>query len=613
MKRSTLLKKITIFFVCFALAFSGFVLSAQTIHQLEQQQSSLQQDSGTTSSIIIPQEFLNDAKVYRPFAINPVLKNANNVSVGDIINLQFFEDKNYTAIVSRAATDINGNFTLSLKLTDYPMAFGFITTDKEGRSLFSVSIPELNQTFSSRNSQNSQTKFLLELKDNIEINSRDDVRIPRPVPILNNEKEQPIRKQTPEKSPHPCSPNPNLTGTDPATINLLVVYTPAAEAWASSSEGSIANTIAGAMAHTTAVLDNLNNGDEMILVHSQQVNYTEFAGGHDMARDLYRLTDPHDGYMDEVHQLRVQHNADIVVLLTLANDYGGIAWVINDTRIGLYDYAFNITRVQQASWTYTFIHEIGHNMAMSHEVENASWSVFPYSYGWHWMGNDDTRYGSVMSYTGARCPYFSDPNSMFMGQSTGTTTADNARTFREIKHITAFYKEISNHFLPDAPTNIVVSEPIDHGATFSWDSVVGAEEYRVIYDGSYYTMTNTSIAIDWAGWFSPCNTYTVIVQARNSCGGVSSTPVTFRTRCPDDPPVSIFPSETSEINSLKAWMQNGNLHVNGLSVGQRWAIYNMLGTMIYQGVVDSDILKITLPIRGTYVIQSGNKSIKVVY
>ena len=34
-----------------------------------------------------------------------------------------------------------------------------------------------------------------------------------------------------EAEEYPCSKDPNLKGSDPATIDLLIVYTPAAKAW----------------------------------------------------------------------------------------------------------------------------------------------------------------------------------------------------------------------------------------------------------------------------------------------------------------------------------------------------------------------------------------------
>jgi len=47
-------------------------------------------------------------------------------------------------------------------------------------------------------------------------------------------------------------------------------------------------------------------------------------------------------------------------MFTDTNDSGGIAWLLTNQR-GNEAYAYSITRVQQASWTNTLAHEIGHN------------------------------------------------------------------------------------------------------------------------------------------------------------------------------------------------------------------------------------------------------------
>ena len=505
--------------------------------------------SRVASVNIIPQEFLSEAKASRTFAINPVLQNSNNVSVGDIINLQLFEGQSYTATISDTATNVNGNFTIKLKLTDYPMSFGFITTNREGKSLFSVSIPEHNQKFTSRGSIDSQASFLIEIDGNINLNlDKDYKEIPTLTPMDDDGENHktgqfPQRAQAPTTSQDPvnCTRNPNLTGTDPATIDVLVVYTPAAATWAAQNEGGITNTIAGAMTYAKAVVDNQRNGDRIVLAHSQQINYTEFAL-NEMNTDLDRLTNTNDGYMDEVHQLRKQHNADLVVLLGVYNNPGGLAWVLSNSEEGRVDYGFSITRVQQASWTYTFIHEIGHNMGMLHNVEdNSSTPLYPYAFGWHWRGSSDVQFGSVMSYPGQRVPYFSNPNETHDGVATGTSTANNARVFRDTKHIIAFYSN-KLHSIPGVPANVVVSNPTNHGATFSWDAVDGATEYRVIGpNGWFFRTSNTIYTINNSGenWFPlTCTTYQFSIQAVNACGDVGGRySSTFRTFCPATDPV----------------------------------------------------------------------------
>ena len=66
----------------------------------------------------VPQEFLKGSKKSREFGINPTLQHAG-INIGDIVNLQLFENDNFVSSVSKIVTDVNGNFTLTLKLRDY--------------------------------------------------------------------------------------------------------------------------------------------------------------------------------------------------------------------------------------------------------------------------------------------------------------------------------------------------------------------------------------------------------------------------------------------------------------------------------------------------------------
>jgi hypothetical protein len=509
-------------------------ISAQRVINLNNENANLRR-----TTAVVPQEFLEEAKVVRSFEINPALQSAENVSVGDFVALQLFEKSNFTAEIHNISTDVNGNITLTLKLPDYPMALGFITTNTEGNSLFSVSIPEYGQTFSSRGNTGLQTKFLIEFKEGVELRSTEK-EIPTFIPIsvdgsdFSQETSQNQLRAVQQISTTCGFHNPNLTGTDPATIDVLVVYTPAAAAWATQFEGGISNTIALAMARTMAVVDNQRNGDQIRIVHSRQIDHTELS--NNMSLDLNRLTNTNDGFMDEVHQWRREHNADLVALLGVYHDFGGMAWLLSNTERGNLDRGFSITRVQQASWTYTFIHEIGHNMGMHHERENAGgWRPFSYGLGWHWRGISGTHFGSVMSYLGATVPFFSNPNEAHNGFPTGTSTADNARVFRETKHIIAAYSDRLQHF-PDAPTNVVVSNETYFGATFTWDAVPNADFYRFYVNTDagwrfFQRINENSLAFNLSDLLSPCMTYEFYVVAVNDCGETSGQTLTFTTSC----------------------------------------------------------------------------------
>ncbi len=119
-------------------------------------------------------------------------------------------------------------------------------------------------------------------------------------------------------------------------------------------------------------------------------------------------------------------------------------------------YGFSISRVQQAGWTYTTIHELGHNMGCHHHKEQnvqPGPGIFDYSAGWRWIGTDSGKYCSVMTYqsgdyfpdgqTHTRVGHFSNPDIVYQGVATGDAAdGDNARTIREVKDVVSTYRSI---------------------------------------------------------------------------------------------------------------------------------------------------------------------------
>jgi hypothetical protein len=75
---------------------------------------------------------------------------------------------------------------------------------------------------------------------------------------------------------------------------------------------------------------------------------------------------------------------------------------------------------------------------------------------------------------------------------------------------------------------------------------------------------------------------------------------------------------TTDINSvettgnLKADIQNGQLQVSGLTIGQNLTVYNMQGIVIYNQQADNTTASVYLPGTGVYIVRSGPQNIKVV-
>ena len=397
--------------------------------------------------------------LYQPYTrISTVMLNAKMLSVdacnvGDKLTINLFDDDSYSSTIDRINKNINGTVTIRARIDDYPLGFLLLSTT-DGLSLGSIWIPEKNERYSIKTSSKTGITYLKRL----DVSKLDEIEggpslIAPGYPKLTNDQIEQFKKAA-AKDP-----------SDPANVDVMIVYTPAAASWASSNEGSISNTIAQAMEKAQLAAENSLLIMDFTLVHSEQVTYTESGSS---STDLYRLTfhegfDPwgYEGtprYLEEVHTWRELYGADLVSMFTQVDDTGGLGWLLA-YQSGYPQLGFSISRVQQASWTFTHVHEMGHNMgAHHHKQQNVQpgptvWNDWPantWSAGWRWLGSDEQMYCDIMTYesgayfsdgiTAIRTSYFSNPNISHMGAPTGhAVDGDNARTLREIKHVIAAY------------------------------------------------------------------------------------------------------------------------------------------------------------------------------
>lgn len=293
------------------------------------------------------------------------------------------------------------------------------------------------------------------------------------------------------------------------TIDLMIVYTPAAASWM-SAHSSINHVIAEAMNTSQLAIDNSEVQIDLQLVHTHETDYKE---GDDTSGEMLRklTTKPgvtyswgneFDGYMEEIHDLRDEYGADVVSLYAYVSGFGGIGWLLRSTD-GRPDYAFNVNRVQQMHYSTTMVHEIGHNMGNHHsrnQASNAAGSdggLFSYSTGWRWTGDDGNGYVSVMTYTEdpdgnkdyTRVPYFSNPDISHQGQPTGSydephAPADNSLSMNEIRSVIAGYREVPPP--PESPPATPVLTLPEDGAEgvkltghLGWQKTDQTDHYRV--------------------------------------------------------------------------------------------------------------------------------------
>ena len=402
--------------------------------------------SGTDNTKVYDQQqqFLPHKKI-RSVSLNFDLFTKKTQKVGDKIIVDLFDNESYSTTIDRINIDINGTLTIRARIDDYPLGYMLISYTDDN-VLGTISIPEKNERYSIK----SFAKTGITILNLIDVEKMDVLDGgPSLIPDIDIES---IKESSKAKS-KAKSKNPN----DPANIDIMIVYTPFASAWANTYEGSINNTIAQAMAKAQLALDNSNTHLTLTLVHSALVDYTDSG---ESSTDLYRLSNWNDGYMDEVHDWREFYGADLVALFSNISDVGGVAWLLQ-FKTGGRESGFSVTRIHQASTTYTFIHELGHNMGASHHklqnfqpgpTEWYDWPENTWSAGWRWTGTNSVRYCSVMTYEGGEyfddglghvsVPYFSNPNISYQGVATGhAADGDNARTIREVKHVIADYTE----------------------------------------------------------------------------------------------------------------------------------------------------------------------------
>lgn len=203
-------------------------------------------------------------------------------------------------------------------------------------------------------------------------------------------------------------------------VRVLVAYTTAAD----QASDDIESLIDLAFAETNIAFSASDVPHTLELAGTLLIeDYVENADIGDILDDLKAKN---DGIMDEVHTARRAANADMVALIIDQPEYCGIAF-LNAS----YTSAFSVVHYSCATGYYSFGHEIGHNLALRHNVEVDD-ATAPFSDGHGYQSPaQDAR--TVMSYNCedycTRYPLFSNPEVNFpTGDAAGDLSiANNAR------------------------------------------------------------------------------------------------------------------------------------------------------------------------------------------
>ncbi len=193
----------------------------------------------------------------------------------------------------------------------------------------------------------------------------------------------------------------------PATMKVFVAYTPAV-----AQNYNVSNLINQCISTT-----NIAYGYSLVsltiqLVGSAQLNYTESGSSE---TDVNRFKNNFDYFMDEIHSLRNQYEADICVLLVNSSDANGR---VPDGAIGaVFSNAFCVVKASAAAGYYSFAHEIGHLQGCRHDSDEGT-TPYGFAHGYYWYGKMsyfpyEEHYRTIMSIIDKgyhRVQYFSNPN-----------------------------------------------------------------------------------------------------------------------------------------------------------------------------------------------------------
>lgn len=409
--------------------------------------------------------------------LNPKLS-AGAFSRGDRLKLNLPGGREPPARVKHVAVNRNGTVTVLADVSGELAVPGhLLLSTTGGKSLGSLYLPDAGETWMIEPDGDGQHILRLATPEDLPA-----ITCEASVPPFGRERQSDSEDHDPAPSQGPLD-----DPVEQVTVDVMIVYTPAARQWADTSGGGIFNVMAQAIARANLAAENSGAFLSWNLVHAEEVAYTETG---DSRADLIRLTSsaefqpfgpvwegfPIAGFLDEVHDLRDFHGADLVTMMTFTQDTGGLGWVLN-AAAGMPEWGFNLVRVQQAGATFTHAHELGHNLGLHHHREQnvqPGPGLFPYSAGWRWVGTDARRYCSVMTYAAGnffddrlahiQVGHYSNPEIEHAGVPTGhPTLADNVRTLRETKQAVAAYRQ---------RTDVTIGEAVGQP---DWEWVTGGD------------------------------------------------------------------------------------------------------------------------------------------
>jgi hypothetical protein len=281
------------------------------------------------------------------------------------------------------------------------------------------------------------------------------------------------------------------TGTE-TIIDILVAYSPEARTAHGGTDG-IEALITLAVAEANQAYLNSAAPVQLRLVGALETAGSESG---DMNTDIARLLNPTDGHMDQVLLERDALGADVVSLFVESGSYCGLGYQMAMLHSAYADYAFNVVKTSCATGYFSFAHEVGHNLGLSHDHDNATSGLFAYSYGHQ---DPIAGFRTVMAYdclSGcSRVPHVSNPEVSYAGAPTGVLGyADNALALADTAPMVATWRESQVPMLPLSPTDLSASAQGHDRIDLAWSDTGALEDgYRIerSLDGASFTLIAT--------------------------------------------------------------------------------------------------------------------------
>jgi hypothetical protein len=324
--------------------------------------------------------------------------------------------------------------------------------------------------------RNGQSYSIRPLADGTQVLDRVDVaQLPDELAPIEPPRKAPTQHVMTGKSPS----FPSVTASDGIdAIRLLALYTPAAGA---------ALVDPGSAIQLAVTLTNLALSNSLVSTPIELAGMAEIDFGTTdlwMGSQLIQLAKTDDGIADEVHVLRDELEADVVMLVSDSRGACGISNLLLDLSIDAAENAFSITHHSCMGAAYTFTHEFGHTLGAGHDRQAGCVGLFPSSCGYKHEGFADL-WRTVMSYpcNGVVCPRilnFSSPDVTYLGDPTGiagdaSVATDNAKTIAIAVPTVASFRGASI-----VPLNVTATENLFDGVRVGWTPpAVPAAAYRV--------------------------------------------------------------------------------------------------------------------------------------